>query len=176
MKTSYDPETVKCGCRSSGTVDEHLQQKYPKYDLIVTRCHAISTEEEFVTNRAGGLRARDPDDRTPVFAADAGMDGTLDLMMTASVIPRSHARKTIIPSRTSDKRLKLIELSMAYQVLQGSGIIEAPFSNREGHNQFVSQFRSYERGDEFSETEMNEFRNNMRALRNATLALSDAIM
>lgn len=158
------------------TMNSLLQDRYPGHHLIVTRCHAISTEEDLITHRAGQARPRGPNDRPPVLDPDADIDGTLDDMVTASIISRAHTKQTVTPSGTSDRRLKLVQLSLAYRMLQLSGIVEEPFSDRDSYRQFVSQFRSYERGDEFSQEDMSEFRQNLKALRDNTLALSDAIV
>ncbi|KAL4911555.1 hypothetical protein BDW74DRAFT_173012 [Aspergillus multicolor] len=158
--------------------NEVVKEVFPGRDIIVVRCHSMSTEEDLVLQRAASHRAPEADARPPILDGNSIdiSDGSLAQMVTSYILASAYANETATQEGVTDKRLALVELSLGWRMLQLCGIIPASFSEPEKYGLFVAAFNNYMSNVQMNEDRWKNLNQRLRLLRNDMLARADTIV
>ncbi|RHZ50301.1 DEAD/DEAH box helicase [Aspergillus thermomutatus] len=145
---------------------------------IVVRCHALSTEEDLLLMPAKKQRPPPANARPPIIADDHSThdDSLLAQVALAQMLFDFHQAQTAQPLGVSDRRVKHVELSIGYRMLQLCGIIKTSWSTPDAFISFREHYRLYQAGEEFDDTTWMDFRARSRELRDTVLARADVIL
>ncbi|KAL4788904.1 P-loop containing nucleoside triphosphate hydrolase protein [Aspergillus venezuelensis] len=151
------------------------QHDAPESDLVVTRLHSLTTEEELSREPANRNRPPSATDRPAIIQASAE-SVILEDMTTASLVASLHQRHAALPAGVSDRRVTQVELSLGYRMLQLAGIISASWSQPNNFQEVRQMWVLWQSGVEFEEEQYHRFTALIRDLRDCMLQRTDVVV